>query len=204
VRFAQLKLGPMANFSYVFGDDAGRGAIVDPGFEPERLLAEADRLGLAVERVLITHGHDDHVRGLDHVVRATRAKVVAHPDSRLPFDVATTHGGAFHVGALEVRAWHTPGHQPDAVSFEVDRRLLFTGDTLFIGECGRADLPGSDPRALHASLLGVLASLPRHLEVYPGHDYGPLPHATLGHEFESNYTLEPRDVEAFVRFMAEP
>lgn len=204
MRFAQVAVGPMENLSYVLGDDAtGEGAVVDPGFEPETLLAAARRLGVRVTHVLLTHGHPDHVGAVPAVVEATGAKVAAHAASRLRPDVTLRDGDVVRLGRLAVKVHHTPGHQPDAVCFEVGGKIL-TGDTLFVGECGRTDLPGSDPRAMRRSLLEVLAKLPRDLEVCPGHDYGDAPTSTLAREFAENYTLKPRTEDEFVRFMAEP
>jgi len=85
----------------------------------------------------------------------------------------------------------------------VGNRLL-TGDTLFIGECGRTDLPGGSPRQMYESLFGKIAGLPDELEVYPGHDYGDKPSSTLGYEKKHNYTMEPRTLEEFIEFMRSP
>jgi len=73
-----------------------------------------------------------------------------------------------------------------------------------VGECGRVDLPGSDPAAMHRSLLTTLATLPGELVICPGHDYGRTPTSTLAEERRSNYTLRPRSLDEFLRFMAEP
>lgn len=204
MRFAQVKVGSMDNFAYVLGDEAtGEGAIVDPGFEPARLVAEAGRLGVKVTHVLVTHAHFDHVRAVPEVVKATGAKVAAHRASPLRPDVPLDDGVVLRIGHVDVRVHATPGHQPDHLCYEAGGRLL-TGDTLFVGECGRTDLPGSDPRAMWRSLQEVLARLPRSLEVCPGHDYGPTPTSTLDREFRDNYTLRPRTIEEFLRFMQKP
>jgi hydroxyacylglutathione hydrolase len=76
-----------------------------------------------------------------------------------------------------------------------------TGDTLFVGECGRTDLPGGDPAQLWDSLQHRLLALDDALVVLPGHDYGPTPTSTIGRERAENYTLQPRTKEEFVRFM---
>src|SRR5207248_237448 len=120
---------------------------------------------------------------------------------------------------------HTPGHRFDSVCYVVDARSdsegrdaaaepqrggrvtgthLLTGDTLFVGECGRVDLPGSDPVAMHRSLLTTLAKLPDDLVVLPGHDYGSRPTSTLGEERRTNYTLKSRSLDEFLAFMSEP
>jgi hydroxyacylglutathione hydrolase len=78
-----------------------------------------------------------------------------------------------------------------------------TGDTLFVGECGRTDLPGGDPAQMYDSLLRRVVALDDALVVLPGHDYGPTPTSTIGQEKRENYTLKPRSKEEFVRFLRE-
>jgi glyoxylase-like metal-dependent hydrolase (beta-lactamase superfamily II) len=85
----------------------------------------------------------------------------------------------------------------------VDGKLL-TGDTLFVGECGRTDLPGGSSESLYDSLFNTLMKLDNGIEVYPGHDYGPRPHSTIGEEKRTNYVLQNRTREEFVEFMRQP
>ncbi len=204
MRFRQLKLGPMANLQYVLGpDDGDEGGAVDAGFAPKKVVAAAQDLDLTLTHILVTHGHNDHVAQLDTLVDATGADVVAHATSDVDPDIPLEHGDTVDVGGLEVTAYHTPGHRPDHVIYRADP-YLFTGDLLFVQECGRTDLPGGDPRAMWRSLFEVLSELPPDLTVCPGHDYGPTPTSTLGEEFETNYTLEERTVDEFVEFMQEP
>jgi hydroxyacylglutathione hydrolase len=108
------------------------------------------------------------------------------------------------IGRMSVEVLHTPGHRFDAVCFVVDRTHVLTGDTLFVGECGRVDLPGSDVPAMHHSLLTTLRALPDALVVCPGHDYGKTPLSTIGEEKRLNSTMQPRSLEEFRAFMAEP
>ena len=164
--------------------------------------AELARHRLSLQWVLNTHSHFDHIGGNERL-RARGVKLVAHPAAPTHPDVALADGATLMLGALPMRVLHTPGHCSDAVCL-MGGGHLFTGDTLFIGECGRVDLPGSDPRAMHHSLLSVLCALPDDLLVMPGHNYGPVPCRTLGEEKRANYTLAPRTLAAFLAFMAEP
>lgn len=200
----QLKVGHLENFAYLVADGTSReAAVVDPSVEPETVLDAADDLDLDLRWVVNTHSHSDHVMGNDAVVDATGAQVVAHEDSEVAPDVGLADGDVHRVGDVEMEAIFTPGHCPDHLCFVVGGEALISGDLLFVGECGRTDLPGGDSEAMWRSLERI-KELPDDLEVYPGHDYGPEPHRPLGVEKAENYTLEDRTLEEFVAFMREP
>jgi glyoxylase-like metal-dependent hydrolase (beta-lactamase superfamily II) len=190
--FKQLQLGPMANFVYLIGDaQAGECAVVDPGWDAAAILREAKDGGVRITRVLLTHGHSDHTNGVNGVLAQVKeARVHIHPEDALalrglPEGVELTPDGTeIQVGGLRLRALHTPGHTPGSQCFLCEGRLM-TGDTLFVGECGRVDLPGSDPAKLYHSLRRI-ASLPDSIVIYPGHDYGNQRSVVLGEERSRN------------------
>jgi glyoxylase-like metal-dependent hydrolase (beta-lactamase superfamily II) len=201
--FRQIPISPMQNFAYLVGDEKeGVCAVIDPS-DPGRVLREAADLGLKIIYIINTHGHIDHTSGNREAKGKTGAKVVAHESSKIEKDVEVDGGENIEVGGLRIEVIHTPGHTPDGICLLVDKKLV-TGDTLFVGECGRTDLPGSDSRAMYDSLFNKLMKLEDDIEVYPGHDYGKRPSSTIGEERRTNYTLEPRTTDEFVRFMAEP
>ncbi|HEX2021496.1 MAG TPA: MBL fold metallo-hydrolase [Candidatus Thermoplasmatota archaeon] len=204
MRVHQWRLGPMRNFAYLFADDAGDALLVDPAFEVPRLLDLARGTGARVRWILATHGHHDHVQGIPDAKRATGAQVLAHVDADHPHDRGLADAERLRLGGLDLEVLHTPGHRFDSVCVTVGGTHLVTGDTLFVGDCGRVDLPGSDPAAMHRSLLTTLARLPEDLVVCPGHDYGPRPLSTLAQERRTNPALRPRGLDEFLRFMAEP
>ena len=202
--FIQVPVGAMQNFAYVIGDEKARvAAIVDPAWEVQKLLDTCRDLGLKVTLVINTHSHPDHVEGNNLVARETGAKIVMHESSRLRKDIAVKDGDTIEIGALKAKVIHTPGHCPDHICILVDGKLL-TGDLLFVGECGRTDLPGSNPGEMYESLFHKILPLQDSIEVYPGHDYGSQPSSTIGYERKNNYVLKPRTREEFVRFMAHP
>jgi len=202
--FQQVPVGTFQNFSYIIGDpDTKKAALVDPAWEVDRLLSQCQNAGLSVSHVINTHSHHDHVEGNDAVVERTRAKVVAHQSSPVRKDLSVKDGDAIEVGSLRIKAIHTPGHCPDHICLLVEGKAL-TGDTLFVGECGRTDLVGGDAGAMYDSLFNKLMILGDSIEVYPGHDYGRKRSSTIGEERRTNYTLKPRTKEEFIKFMAEP
>lgn len=197
-------MGPMQNFAYLIGDEKTRlAAVVDPAWDIERILDVAKSNKLRIIYAINTHQHPDHVSGNDELARATGAKIVAHEASRNRKDISAKDGGTLRVGSLELKLIHTPGHSPDHVCVLVNGKLM-TGDALFVGECGRTDLPGGSSEQMYDSLFNKLMKLPDDVEVYPGHDYGAKPHSTIAYERAHNYVLKPRTVKEFVQFMKEP
>lgn len=194
------------NFSYVIADDAvGEAAVVDPSFNAGELIRILREKNLALRYIINTHGHSDHTAG-NAALRSvfTDSRVVVHRLSRVPADLLVDGGDVLYVGRVHVKVIYTPGHTPDSICLLVDGKKLLTGDTLFVGECGRTDLPGGNAGSMYDSLFNKLLQLDDDVEVYPGHDYGVRPCSTIGEERRSNYTLQPRSIEEFVEFMRTP
>jgi glyoxylase-like metal-dependent hydrolase (beta-lactamase superfamily II) len=190
------------NFSYIIGDDSGSAAVVDPSGNQGSILRRIEEKNLILEYIFITHGHPDHTSGTEQLMKRTGAKVVAHKSSRVRKDIGAEDGHRIPLGGLTIEIMHTPGHTLDGICVIVDGRIM-TGDTLFVRECGRTDLAGSDSAKMYVS-LNRLKALPPEMEVWPGHDYGPKPSSTIGEEVRENYTLEDRTLEDFIEFMKEP
>ena len=129
--------------------------------------------------------------------REAGIKVVAHEASRIEADLRVRGGDSLELGQAKVKVIHTPGHSEGSICL-FDGRDLFTGDTLFIGNCGRTDLPGGSVRKLYHSLHDTILALPPETLIYPGHDYGDAPFRTLGEERKTNPTLVARSLEEFV------
>jgi len=202
--FKQVPVGAFQNFSYIIGDEQTKlAALVDPAWEIDKLLKLCDDLQLKVVYVVNTHSHSDHTQGNDAVTRRTGAKVITYAKSPVSKSVSVKDGDTFNIGSLIVKVLHTPGHCPDHICLLVDAKLL-TGDTLFVGECGRTDLSGGNAGDMYDSLFNKILLLPDSVEVYPGHNYGSKPASTIGVERLNNYTLKNRTKEEFIRFMAEP
>lgn len=192
------------NFSYVVADEATKeAAVVDPSFNAEAIISLVRHRGLKVKYIVDTHHHGDHTAGNERVQSSLGGKVVAHTSSNVAKDIGVEDGDVLRLGKVAIKVIHTPGHTADSICLLVDGKVL-TGDTLFMGECGRTDLPGGSAEDMYHSLFDRLMRLGDDVEVYPGHDYGSAPFSTIGVEKRTNYTLKKRTLNEFLEFMAEP
>lgn len=184
MKIKQLKLGPMDNFSYVLWDEGlNEAAVIDPAWQPGAIEDFLKKQSLDLRLLLLTHAHPDHANAAAHFLRKDKDLALAlHKDDAFMLEgelapLKLLNGNEeLPLGRMNVRVIHTPGHTPGSVCYAAavpgskQAGAVFTGDTLFIGECGRVDLPGSDPAALRQSLL-KLAALPDATDIWPGHAY---------------------------------
>ena len=211
---------PTACASYLFGCPTHRRlAVVDPHVElVDAYLAEAERIGAPIVAVFETHVQADHLSGLPAVVAATGASAHLPAGAGVGFDHrALSDDERVELGNTVVTAVATPGHAPAHAAYVLaDRRrgteepwLVFTGDSLLVGDVGRPDLhaqgnPEAMARTLHASLRRLL-ELPDWVSVYPSHFGGSVcgralsgnPFSTIGFERRHNAALSHRDADAF-------
>jgi hydroxyacylglutathione hydrolase len=186
----QLTVGPIAENCFIVREEgAGRALVVDPGEEPERILAEVERAGAEVEAILITHCHFDHVGAVAPLARETGAPVYV-PEVEVPVladimsftmpgfgpfesyeaDETVAGGEALELAGLSLDVIFTPGHSPGHVTYSVrGENAIFSGDVLFQGSVGRVDLPGGDGPTLLRSIQALLGAHPAETAVYPGH-----------------------------------
>lgn len=191
----------MANFTYIVADEeTDEAAIIDPSWDLEKVFDALKKNGGKAKYIINTHSHFDHVLGNEQVAKMTKAKIIQHKDSQIEKDIAVSEGDVIRVGSIEMKVVHTPGHSKDSICLVLDR-MVFTGDTLFVGNCGRTDLPGSDPKEMYNSLLNIVSRLDDKLVVYPGHNYGQAPTSTIGFEKKFNPVLQPRTEREFLEFM---
>jgi|YelNatPaOPRAMG01_1025707.scaffolds.fasta_scaffold37008_3 hydroxyacylglutathione hydrolase len=193
------------NFSYLIADsETEEAAVVDPSYNADEIIKTVKAQNLQLKYVINTHWHSDHTAGNAELQSIFGAKTVAHKQSRVNVDIPVEDGDILTVGKIPIKVLYTPGHTPDGICLLVDNQKLLTGDTLFVGECGRTDLPGGNARHMYDSLFNKLMKLNDSVEVYPGHDYGASPSSTIGKERQTNYVLQPRSLKGFLIFMSQP
>ena len=193
------------NFSYIIADDLTReAAVVDPSYNAGEISSVIKIENLKLRYIINTHGHSDHTAGNQELRSIFGAKIAAHKLSRVNADIKVDESEIIRIGSIPMEIIYTPGHTPDSICLLVNNQKLLTGDTLFVGECGRTDLPGGNSKSMYTSLFYKIAKLNNNVEVYPGHDYGSKPCSTIGDEKRENYTLKPRSLAEFIRFMKQP
>ncbi len=187
----QLEVGPMQNFVYLIGDREKKECVmVDPAWDVDAVLKEAQKDGMQVTGGLITHTHFDHCNGAEELIGKAGCKIYVHKSEAgflkgMKSELHPVEGGdKLKVGGLTIEFLHTPGHTPGSQCFLVQGNLV-SGDTLFIDACGRCDLPGGDAEQMYESLTR-LSKLGDKTILLPGHNYADDPTSTIGREKSHN------------------
>jgi glyoxylase-like metal-dependent hydrolase (beta-lactamase superfamily II) len=204
MEFTILPVTPYQQNCSLVWDEAGRAALIDPGGEAGRLLAEVARRGLTLQSILLTHGHLDHVGAAVELRDALGIPIIGPQREEqfwldilpqqaelfgFPPAVAFTpdqwlnDGDRVEVGSIHFEVLHCPGHTPGhVVFFQPETQLAFVGDVLFKGSIGRTDFPRGDHAALLAAIRDKLFPLGDDVRFVPGH--GAM--STFGHERREN------------------
>ncbi|OGR16092.1 MAG: MBL fold metallo-hydrolase [Desulfobacterales bacterium GWB2_56_26] len=201
----QMIVGSMAVCCYIVACEKKKvAAVIDPGGDEGKILAEVKKMGVDLEYIIATHGHPDHVCGNKKIQEQTGAKIIMHaadaaffgtPEVKNyfsmlgltpspPVDRQVMDGDEIMIGDVTFKVIHTPGHTPGGMCL-YNAPDLFTGDTLFVGGLGRSDFPGGSHQELLASIRNKLLVLPPETVVWPGHGYGGS-RSTIGEEMRSN------------------
>ncbi len=202
LRVVTMEVGPLSENAYIVGHAAsGKAVVIDPGDDGEEILRQLSAEGLVLDKILLTHGHFDHVGGVRFLKEQTGANVHVHPEEVDRMLAAPRQGAMFGLGVpkppapdvlvgegdavpladQEFRVLHTPGHTPGHVTF-VAAGLAFVGDLIFAGSIGRTDLPGGSLDALLSSVRRKIFTLPDETILFPGHG----PATTVGEEKRTN------------------
>jgi len=204
----KLSLGQMGTNCYILWDENSlEAAVIDPGFEDARILEIIEDNKLNVKYILLTHGHFDHLGGVNQVKAATGAKVLIHendadcltePKRNIsvlagmalklePADGLLSESEPIHVGKLNIQVIHTPGHSKGGVCFLVEDTLI-AGDTLFNTSIGRTDFADGDLSELLGNIQTKIFVLGDNIKVLPGHGEN----TTIGYEKKHNPFLQGR------------
>ncbi len=191
MKVLNFMIGELLTNCYFCFNEAGDCVVIDPGLEGEKIYGKLTERGLNPSYILLTHGHFDHIRGVDFLAKQTGAKVCVHKDDLellsdrehnvaayfygeaaadfplIHADILLSDGDEIRCGALSFRVIHSPGHTKGSILLQSED-LLFTGDTLFSYGYGRFDFYGGDPARLAESLQKI-NEMPENYKLYPGH-----------------------------------
>ncbi|MGI0063495.1 MAG: hydroxyacylglutathione hydrolase family protein [Nitrosopumilaceae archaeon] len=199
----QIEVGNMQNFTYILEDeDTGEAIILDPSWNLDEIQKVITRHDLKVKYIVNTHHHFDHTLGNEAMAKETEAKILQHEASTLKHDITLVDEQKIKFGNSQLTVFHTPGHSKDSICLVGDGKI-FSGDTLFVGNCGRVDLPGGSAQELYHSLFDILYKMDESLVLYSGHNYGSTPISTLANEKKSNFVLQKRSEQEFVELMGQ-
>lgn len=192
----------MANFTYILIDEKNKNCIiVDPSWDLDKIFEYLSKNNLKVKYIINTHSHFDHVIGNDQISEITKAKIIQHHNSPLKKDIEVKDNEIINFGGSEIKIIHTPGHSKDSICLVIDNKKILTGDTIFVGSCGRLDLPGGNSDEMFDSIYNKLIHLDGNLEVLPGHHYGNSKTSNLSKEKESNFVFKFKNRRDFLEFM---
>ncbi|NMA95534.1 MAG: MBL fold metallo-hydrolase [Clostridiales bacterium] len=193
-----IVVGQLATNSYILHDSLGNGIIIDPGAESDTIMSYIEDKNIDVIKIVLTHGHYDHIGAVLDIVNKTGAKILIHKEdekmlksgrlnlsymlgedcSLAGADRLLEEGDIIKIGHKSLKVIHTPGHTEGGISLVLENRAIFTGDTLFRGSIGRTDFPGGDYNTLIDSIMKKIMVLDDSLILYSGHG----PQSTIGHE----------------------
>ena len=197
----QIQVGSMQNFTYVVeDDDTNEAIIIDPSWDLIEIELVIKQNNLKIKYIVNTHHHFDHTLGNEAMAESTKAPIIQHKASELKHDITVKDGDFIEFGNSKLKVIHTPGHSKDSICLIGDGKI-FSGDTLFVGNCGRVDLPGGSAKELYHSLFDILYSLDDDLVMYSGHNYGPSETSTIGQEKITNLVMQKRTEQQFVDMM---
>ena len=202
-KIERLVLGVVQTNCYIVGNvDTKEAIVVDPADNAAAIKKALEENDLVCKAILLTHGHFDHIMAAEELARASLAKIYAHEAEKglladpelnvsahmgkrcsLVPDVCLKDGQTLTLAGFDIRVIHTPGHTAGGACYYFEEnRVLFSGDTLFLEDIGRSDLPTGNGMQLVESIKNKLMPLDDDIVVYPGHDES----TTIGHERANN------------------
>ncbi len=205
-KITTFESGPMANFIYLIEDIASKKcALIDPAWNLTEIFEYIQQKSLSLERILLTHSHNDHVNAIDEVLNDYDVPININHDEHVfwgkkydNFDL--NYGGdLIYLGDTVIKCIHTPGHTPGSTCYYIDDDLI-AGDTLFVFGCGRCDLHGGDPELMYKSLIQIRESLNSNTLILPGHNYSTKKTSILKDEIIHNPFFHFDSLNEFVEY----
>jgi len=193
INIKTLNFGPMANSTYIVSDSESSNCfIVDPSWDMQSIENTLAKENLKPAFIILTHGHFDHSKNLCELVKKLNVPVYIHKEDvfmleKIPSENIKTLKGdcELKLNGTKIEIIHTPGHTKGGICILIEKNL-FTGDTLFVGQCGRVDFPYSAPEKMHESLV-KLSKMDKDIKILPGH----MPEtSTIGNEIKTNSCLK--------------
>lgn len=197
-----IPVGGIETNCYLIGDDKDA-ILIDPGDDSDKIVGLIKKRKVKVAKIVLTHGHADHIGAVPELKKYTGAPVLIHSEDAImltdamanlsavfdvpfatnPADGILKDGDIVSAGSINLKVLFTPGHTPGGISlYEKDAGVVFTGDALFAGSIGRTDFPGASHEQLIEAIQEKLLSLRDETIAYPGHG----PQSTIGEEKEEN------------------
>ena len=200
-----LELGPMENFIYLITDKkTGHAAVVDPAWDVNEIIQLAQKKGVQITDILLTHSHHDHINGIQQVLDKYDAQLhLLKAEAQFwgkNMDLPSLHHGGdiIQLGDTNIEVLHTPGHTPGSACYKINHDLI-TGDTMFVFGCGRCDLSGGDPNVMFDT-LNKLGQLPGDTIIHPGHNYAIKETSTMEEQCEGNPFMHFHNADKFVDY----
>ena len=165
------------NFCYlIWSENSQETCLVDPSVEIDPIIDYLDRQNLFIDKIFITHTHFDHTRYLNDIIsKYPDTEIYAYKNARLDVKLfnGLSHNDEIKVGGYSIKSLHTPGHYMDSMCYWIHKeKVIFTGDTVFVGRTGRTVSKGSSLSDLFSSIYNIILKLPEDTIIYPGHNYG--------------------------------
>lgn len=201
-----LELGPMDNFVYLLTDIASKQtAVVDPAWEPSKIIGQAESAGIKITDILLTHSHHDHINAVEDILNYSDPQLHLLKQEaefwQADLDKPSLHSGGdrIQLGETSIQILHTPGHTPGSACFLLDDDVI-TGDTMFVFGCGRCDLQGGDPEQMFTTLKKMKSELSAETVIHPGHHYAQKKISTLNEQIQGNPFLHYENCNDFVEY----
>ena len=205
-KITTFESGPMANFIYLVEDVASKKcALVDPAWDLTEIFVYIQQQSLSLDRILLTHSHNDHVNAIDKVLSDYDVPInINHNEQvfwRKKYDNFNLNygGDLIQLGDSIIKSIHTPGHTPGSTCYYIGDDLI-AGDTLFVFGCGRCDLHGGNPELMYKSLCQLRENFNSETIILPGHNYSTKKTSTLNNEIKNNPFFHFDDLNKFVKY----